>query len=84
MNWKPLYEMSGVEFLCYRRRYGKTTYTWVGYRSIVNGEIEELGDPWPCVVPPKREVMQAFVDKNAYRPSSREEADAIIAQLEKA
>jgi hypothetical protein len=37
-----------------RRRYGSQTYTWV----FCNGE--SLGDPWPCINPPRSEIKQAI------------------------
>ena len=40
-----------------RRRYGRTTFTWVSVK--INGEWHSTGDPWPCVTPPKREVAAA-------------------------
>jgi len=39
-----------------RRRYGNTTMTWAYVK--LNGEWISLGDPWPCVVPKKDEVMK--------------------------
>ena len=39
-----------------RRRYGKTTFTWV--QVDVDGDLVDLGDPWPCITP-KRVEMEA-------------------------
>lgn len=46
-----------VELRMTRRRYGRTTYTWVEVR--VGDEWVSLGDPWPCVTPKRAEVEAA-------------------------
>lgn len=43
-----------------RRRYGQTIYTWVSYYSL--GWVD-LGDPWPCVNPPEREIKVAIAKR---------------------
>lgn len=40
-----------------RRRYGRTTYTWVEVK--LHGEWMDLGDPWPCVMPTKDSLQMA-------------------------
>jgi hypothetical protein len=40
-----------------RRRYGRTTYTWV-YVNL-DGRWVSLGDPWPCVTPKRSEIREA-------------------------
>jgi hypothetical protein len=39
-----------------RRRYGDTTFTWVSVQ--VNGQWVSLGDPWPCITPPKEQLRK--------------------------
>jgi hypothetical protein len=41
-----------------RRRYGRTTYTWVYVK--LNGEWVSLGDPWPCITPKMSEIATAI------------------------
>ena len=40
-----------------RRRYGRTTYTWV--RALIDGVWLDLDDPWPCKTPKQSEVAEA-------------------------
>jgi hypothetical protein len=47
--------LSQPAFEYHRRRYGRTTYTWV--TAVVDGVRIELGDPWPCLKPPMREIL---------------------------
>ncbi len=55
----------GHEVILERRRYpsyGGTTYTWA--TLICGPRFEEtsyvsLGDPWPCLTPPKKELEAA-------------------------
>jgi hypothetical protein len=55
-------EIGGYPVMFERRRYGGgiggTTYTWA-YAQI-NGEWQQLGDPWPCLNPPRKEMLAAI------------------------
>ena len=54
--------VDGIQVTFQRRRYGRTTYTWV-YANI-NADTslgcECLGDPWPCIAPPITEIRRAL------------------------
>lgn len=41
-----------------RRKYGNTTYTWVN--ALIDGVWHSLGDPWPCAMPPRDEILAAI------------------------
>jgi hypothetical protein len=41
-----------------RRRYPGRTFTWVSI-EVAPGRYEDIGDPWPCVIPAKAEVLAA-------------------------
>lgn len=41
-----------------RRRYGKTTFTWVEYHN--GREWVQLGDPWPALNPNRQEIETAI------------------------
>lgn len=41
-----------------RRRYSNRTFTWVYLK--VGESWAQLGDPWPCVIPAKAEVLEAI------------------------
>lgn len=43
-----------------RRRYGRTTITWV--YATINGVEYQLGDPWPHLRPALREMRIALSD----------------------
>ena len=49
--------IEGFEFKFSRRRYPRQTFTWVWVR--VGDEWMSLGDPWPCVVPAKAQLLKA-------------------------
>jgi len=52
-----------------RRKYGRKTYTWAEVR--LDGEWHGLGDPWPCVVIPKAELIAAIEYlRDLFRPSN--------------
>lgn len=60
-----------------RRRYGKTTYTWV--KTTVNGERVQVGE-WPCIRPKWAEVKASMtallVDRGMLavdRPSGKDQ-----------
>lgn len=50
--------MEGVQFEFTRRRYGSTTYTWA-VAILPDGRRLDLGDPWPGVTWPKKELARA-------------------------
>jgi len=55
-----------------RRRYGGrdgTTYTWA--HAQIEGQWESLGDPWPCINPPRAELAAAieYLTKHVPEPS---------------
>ena len=50
--------VDGVKISFVRRRYGRTTYTWL--HAFINGAWDTIGDPWPCLNPPKREIKEAL------------------------
>ncbi len=59
-------EVLGVPVVLERRRYSNKTFTWA---SIVkpDGDWDSLGDPWPCLNPPKKqleEAVQRWKDEN--------------------
>ena len=60
-----------MEFQFERRRYGTTTYTWAFVKH--NGEWLSLGDPWPAVRWPKKELDKygklAIAEKSGFRLS---------------
>ena len=41
-----------------RRRYGKTTFTWV--QVDIGGTLRDLGDPWPCITPKRTEMEESL------------------------
>mgnify|MGYP001241776285 CR=1 FL=1 len=43
-----------------RRKYGKTTFTWV--KMWNKDHWITLGDPWPVKNPPKKEVLASVAD----------------------
>ncbi|MGD9725712.1 MAG: hypothetical protein AB7E70_09590 [Hyphomicrobiaceae bacterium] len=47
---------SNYEFRFERRRYGRTTFTWVYVRHPETGEWLSLGDPYQGVRPPAAEL----------------------------
>jgi hypothetical protein len=54
---KPLMTVEGNELFVERRRYsGKKTFTWVYLKR--GSSFIVLGDPWPGVNPPKREIVE--------------------------
>ena len=46
----------GKRLMVTRRRYGSTTFTWVDI-DMPGDESLSLGDPWPCIVPNREEVL---------------------------
>lgn len=60
-----------MEFSFDRRRYGTTTYTWAFVKH--NNEWLSLGDPWPAVRWPKKELDKfgklAIAEKSGHRLS---------------
>jgi len=56
----------GHDVLCERRRYGRQTYTWLYIK--LDGELTQLGDPWPCVNPARSEVQAAVEYLTQYHP----------------
>lgn len=56
---------NGYELQYHRRRYGTVTYTWV--YAVIDGDLVQLGDPWPAVVPKKSEVAAAVAEAVAQR-----------------
>ena len=62
-------EVLGVPVVLTRRRYGNTTFTWA---NIVkpDGDWLCLGDPWPSVTIPKRQLesqVQTWKDNQQER-----------------
>lgn len=55
---KPYRIILGYQVYVERRRYGRTTYTWL-YIDI-DGERTQLGDPWPCITPKRTEIEDAI------------------------
>ena len=51
-------QIDGYPISFERRRYGATTYTWAYVH--IDGQAISLGDPWPCLIPPKDEVRAAI------------------------
>lgn len=49
-------EVAGRPIWFTRRRYGRQTYTWV--HVLVNGQLVDLGDPWPCINPKRSEIAR--------------------------
>ena len=50
---------AGTVFVESRRRYpNHTTFTWLYVRTR-DGRSVSLGDPWPCIMPAKREVLRS-------------------------
>jgi hypothetical protein len=67
--------LDGVPLSFDRRRYGQgglnpVTYTWA--HAFVAGEWVDLGDPWPCLNPPVKELRVALADRIARGPSRAE------------
>ena len=50
--------IEGFEFRFERRRYGRQFYTWA-YVKAPDGQWLMLGDPWPCSVPKRSELVEA-------------------------
>lgn len=50
--------LDGIPLCFTRRRYPGMTYTWV--EAFLAGEWVNLGDPWPCLMPPVQEVREAL------------------------
>jgi hypothetical protein len=42
-----------------RRRYGRQTFTWAFVTLPGETERLSLGDPWPCLRPPRKEIDAA-------------------------
>lgn len=61
-----IYDGVKYDVLVDRRRYGNITYTWVyGFQAqdgICYGPIDGRMDPFPCVVPAKKELTQLLVE----------------------
>lgn len=60
--------MSKFDLMYTRRRYGGasgTTYTWIAVRSGDNWH--DLGDPWPCINPAKKEVLESLAQTLLHR-----------------
>jgi len=62
MTTTPYYSMATADgkivdwFINERRRYGRTTFTWVYYK--VNGQDNErYFDPWPSIAYPKSQLV---------------------------
>jgi hypothetical protein len=57
-------EVKGHPVKLERRRYSNKTFTWA-YLILGDESVEanwkQLGDPWPCINPPKRQ-LEAAVD----------------------
>ena len=51
----PDVSLAGITYDYERRRYGRTTYTWVT-AVLPDGTRLSLGDPWPCLTPKRSEV----------------------------
>ena len=49
--------LPGQKFSFVRRRYGKTTFTWVYVQHA--GERLSLGNPWPCTTPAVSKLVAA-------------------------
>lgn len=65
---KPRIELPPLRFE--RRRYYRTTYTWV--EAEINGQWVSLGDPWPCVTPKRSEIAEAVAWKRRLLTEPRE------------
>ena len=50
--------LAGITYQFARRRYGRTTYTWVT-AVLPDGTQLDLGDPWPCLTPKRAEMEDA-------------------------
>jgi hypothetical protein len=47
---------NGLEFAFKRRKYGQCTmYTWAWVKH--NDSWLDLGDPWPCINPPRADYL---------------------------
>lgn len=55
---KPYTTVHGHEVFVERRRYPGTTYTWAYIK--LDGEYVGLGDPWPCINPPRKQLAAAI------------------------
>lgn len=53
-----------------RRRYGRTTFTWVHVE--IDGELVDLGDPWPCITPKRKDMEAALTGLLACRSQQTE------------
>lgn len=49
-----------------RRRYGKTTFTWVSVQPS-QGTLFDLGDPWPVLNPKRTEIEAAIRNAETHR-----------------
>lgn len=60
-----IYEGVTYNVITERRRYGNTTYTWVhgfeGPNGICYGPKNGGTDPFPCVIPAKKELIPLLI-----------------------
>ncbi len=49
--------IDGREVYAERRRYSDRTFTWL-YEKIGDDDFRSLGDPWPCIMPKRAEVVR--------------------------
>ena len=60
-----------MKFEFERRRYDRTTYTWA-FVVCSDGHWLSLGDPWPSLTWPKKELERAAEFALEPRPFTRE------------
>ncbi len=54
--------INGYKLFVERRRYSNRTFTWVSVEISTEAStgLRSLGDPWPCVIPARSEVMESL------------------------
>ena len=51
-----------------RRRYGHSTYTWAYLHVEGEADSRMLGDPWPAVTWPRKELEKAVASELNHKP----------------